>query len=190
MAGVPDREANVAKGPSAKRYAKALFDLARDEGKLEPWMAALRNAVAVLDDPTVSFYFSLPKIPMSRKLEAIDLLARGADPTLIRFLGLLASRQAISLLPDIMREYGDLLDGLLGRVRATATTAVPLSKAQQDQLRKQLRDMLEKDVVLEARVDESIIGGIVVRVGDQVIDGSVRTKLERLKQRLAEGSLT
>jgi len=180
----------VAKRPTAKRYAQALFDLALGQHAVERWMDALRGVAKALDDPTVRFYFNLPNVPLGRKQQAAAELAPGADATVVKFLGLLATRRAITLLPDVTLAYGEMLNAHLGRLQATATSAVTLTKPQQEQLRRRLRDLFEKDVVLEARVDDSIIGGVVVRIGDQVIDGSVRTKLQRLKQRLAEGSLT
>jgi len=83
-----------------------------------------------------------------------------------------------------------LLNVMLGRVRAQVTTATPLSATQQKRLSDSLGASLQKNVVLETNEDPEIIGGVLVRVGDQIIDGSVRTKLAALKQQLAHGSLT
>ena len=85
--------------------------------------------------------------------------------------------------------YGDLLNASLGRVQAQVTSSVPLSTVQRSRLQDSLKAMLNKDVVLETTEDPDIIGGVVVRVGDQIIDGSVRTRLEALKERLEHESL-
>jgi len=87
-------------------------------------------------------------------------------------------------------EYTHLLDESLGRVHAEVTSAVSLSVAQQARLQEILGEMLQKKVVLEVKVDPEIMGGIVVRVGDQVIDGSVRMRLLGLRQRLAQQAIT
>jgi F-type H+-transporting ATPase subunit delta len=105
-------------------------------------------------------------------------------------MGLLTSRLGTALLGAVVAEYEALLNVRLGRVSAVVTTAAPISDAQQQRLRESLGASLQKTVVLETREDPEIIGGMLVRVGDQIIDGSVRSKLLALKQRLAHESLT
>ena len=100
--------------------------------------------------------------------------------------GLLISRQALAILPGIVAEYSALLDERQGRLRATATSAVALSDEQRASLGALLRQVLDKEVVLEVREDSELIGGIIVKVGDQVIDGSVRTRLQHLRRQLVE----
>jgi F-type H+-transporting ATPase subunit delta len=123
------------------------------------------------------------------KLDVVKQLLEGFDPMVANLIGLLVSRQAQSLLPHLITAYGELLNASLGRVQAQVTSSVPLSSEQQTRLRETLRKMLDKDVALEMDVDADIIGGMVIRVGDQVIDGSVRTRLETLKHRLEHESL-
>ena len=96
---------------------------------------------------------------------------------------------AASLLPAIVSEYGALLNEHLGRVQAEVTSAAPISAEQRERLSRSLAEMLDQEVVLETAEDASIIGGIVVRVGDRIIDGSVRTRLEALRRRLQQESL-
>lgn len=179
----------MAKAPTAKRYAVALFELAGAQGSEEAWLDVLSQAADALRDPTVALYFGEPRVPAERKQEAVERLAPGADRLVLNFLGLLVERQAASLLPAIVSEYGALLNAHLGRVQAQVTSAAPVSQEQRDRLSRSLAAMLEQEVVLEMTEDPSIIGGIVVRVGDRIIDGSVRTRLEALRRRLEQGSL-
>jgi len=179
----------VAKAPTPKRYALALFQLAEGQGKQEPWLEELQRVQATLADATISTYLSTPRVRIGDKLDVVKQLLEGFDPMVANLIGLLVSRQAQSLLPHLITAYGELLNASLGRVQAQVTSSVSLSPEQQTHLRETLRKMLDKDVALEMDVDADIIGGMVIRVGDQVIDGSVRTRLETLKHRLEHESL-
>ena len=180
----------MAKAPTAKRYAQALFALADEKNAAEAWLDELRQVRDALADPTVSAYLSTPRFRMEDKLGVVAQVCEGRDPMIGNFMGLLTSRQGTSLLGVMVGEYEDLLNVRLGRVRAEVTTAAPISAEQQQRLRDSLGASLEKEVVLETREDAEIIGGVLVRVGDQIIDGSVRSKLVALKQRLERQSLT
>ena len=109
----------MAKAPTAKRYAEALFELARARQAEDAWAEALSGARDVLSEPTAVLYFSEPRISRERKLEAVALLAEGYDRLIVNFLGLLVARQATSLLPDIVSAYGALLNESAGRIQAS-----------------------------------------------------------------------
>ncbi len=174
----------------AKRYAQALFALAQEKGREQPWFDELRDATRVLlANEEVKLLLTTPRISEERKLDAVREALRGKDPLVVNLIGVLITRQSIGILPEVTGEYGALLDESLGRVYASVTAAVALSLEQRRSLEASLRESLGKDVVLDIREDPSIIGGLVVRVGDQVIDGSVRTKLESMRLRLAQDSL-
>jgi len=185
----------MARGPTARRYAQALFWLAQDQGKEDAWLGQLTEASDALAAPTVALYLSVPRVPMADKLSAVGNLTARADSLLTNAVSLLAERGSLALLPAIVLEYGARLNESQGRAQAQVTTAVALSDTQRDRLGGLLRDMLERDVVIEAAVDPEVIGGVVVQVGDQIIDGSVRARLEALKrqlesERLATGGST
>jgi F-type H+-transporting ATPase subunit delta len=185
----------MARGPTARRYAQALFGLAQDQGKEDAWLGQLTEASDALAAPTVALYLSVPRVPMADKLSAVGNLTARADSLLTNAVSLLAERGSLALLPAIVLEYGARLNESQGRAQAQVTTAVALSDTQRDRLGGLLRDMLERDVVIEAAVDPEVIGGVVVQVGDQIIDGSVRARLEALKrqlesERLATGGST
>ena len=180
----------MAKAPTARRYAQALFALADEKDAAEAWLEEIRQVKTDMDDPTVALYLSTPRVPTEQKLAVVAQLCEGRDPMIGNLLGLLASRLGTALLGAVVDEYESLLNVRLGRVSAMVTTAAPISDAQQQRLRESLGTSLQKTVVLETREDPEIIGGVLVRVGDQIIDGSVRSKLLALKQRLAHESLT
>ncbi len=179
----------MAKAPIAKRYAQALFDLAQAEGKEESWLASVSDITGQLADPSAGLFFGEPRIPQERKAAVVAELAAGADETVAKFVGLLVQKQVVGALPAIVREYGRLLNESRGRAQASVTSAAPLSPEQQSRLRAALGLMLGKEVVLDAQEDPGVIGGIVVRVGDQVMDGSVRARLEGLRQSLGREAL-
>lgn len=179
----------MARAPIAKRYAQALFELARDAGREEAWLDSLREVEAALSDEAAALFFGDPRIPRERKAAVVGDVAAGADETVAKFTGLLAQKQALGVFPAIVREYGQLLNESLGRAQATVTSAVALTAEQQARLSASLGAMLGKEVVLDAHEDADIIGGIVVRVGDQIIDGSVRARLDGLRQSLEREAL-
>ena len=179
----------MAKAPIAKRYAQALFSLAEAEGKQEAWLGSLSGIAEGLADPSAALFFNEPRIPAARKAEAAAQLAGDADPLVRNFVGLLVQRQAVGSFGAVASEYGRLLNESLGRVQASVTSAVPMSAEQRSALTASLGAMLDREVILDVQEDTDIIGGIVVRVGDQIMDGSVRSRLDGLRQSLERQGL-
>ena len=180
----------MAKAPKAKRYAQALFELAQQRRAAEAWLGELTAVARALSNESVAAFLSSPRAKAADKLAIVSRVTAGRDPVIANFVGLLTDRQGLGLIGRIVDEYAELLDVAMGRVRAEVTTATGLTAAQERRLRESLGASLQKEIVLETRQDPDIIGGMVVRVGDQIIDGSVRTKLATMRQRLAQGSLT
>ena len=176
----------MARAPTAKRYARAIFQIAREQGGEEGWLEGLKRAHVVLSEPTAATFLALPRVGLARKQEAARELLVDCDRLLVNLVQLLISRRSLGLLPLVVQEFETLLDASRGRVRAQVTSAVPLSDEQQARLRGLLADMFGVEVVLDVREDQEIMGGLIARVGDRVIDGSVRTRLESLKQRLTQ----
>ena len=177
-------------GPKARRYAQALFQLATEQGKGEAWLGTLRHASEAIEEPIVAFYLGIPQVPLARKLETVAQVMADADPLLINAVSLLTRRRSLGVLPDVVRVYAELLNESEGRTQARVTSAIALSDAQQGRLSSLLGDMLNKEVVLDISLDEDIIGGIIVQVGDQIIDGSVKSRLQALKQQLEREQVT
>ena len=177
----------MARGPTARRYAQALFDLAREQGETEQWLDQLRGAAERLTEPQAALYLGVPRVPTEDKLALVRQALADAHPMVVNAVSLMTQRGAVGALPQVASAYGGLLDESLGRARANVTSAEALSQAQRGKLGGLLQTMLNKEIVLDASVDPAVIGGVVVRVGDQVIDGSVRTRLHGLRRSLARG---
>jgi F-type H+-transporting ATPase subunit delta len=175
------------------RYARALFDVARKEGHIEQAgrdLAAFAQLVAGHD--LLPRVLSNPAIPASRKRAVIEqLIARAGSlaPMVGKLLTLLAERDRLVLLPDIAVAYQDRLMAHANVVRAEVVTAIGLTGDRMAALQHGLAQATGRQVQLESRVDPSIIGGAITRIGSTVYDGSVTRQLEKMKEALtAAGS--
>jgi F-type H+-transporting ATPase subunit delta len=170
---------------AAERYARAVFELASAEDEVDKWGDRLRLIAQVLSVPEVRGLFANPTISREQLEEAVDALKLprlGAEG--VNLLKLLVEGRRVELAEEIARGYERLADAAAGRVRATVTTAVELSKGDRDGLRDELSKSLGKDVRLEARVDPAILGGLVLQVGDELTDVSVAGRLQQLRRQV------
>lgn len=171
---------------AARRYAEAVFDLAHESGTQDQWKDDLDVLANVAGDGGALGVLENIKTPMEDRLALLDRALTGMSPLVRNFARLLVSRRRLSLVPQIAQIYGEMLDQRNGVVRAEAITAVPLSEDERDAIVERLRAITgARDIRIESRIDPSIIGGLVVRVGDQLIDGSTRSRLVQLRRRLA-----
>lgn len=177
---------------AATRYARALFDVVLAEGNVESVQGELQGfADLVTANPPLASTFGNPAIPAARKRGVVEaLVARaGAISTPLRkLLLLLADRDRLMLLPDVAAAYRERLLAHQRVLRGEVTTAAPLAAEQLRRLEEGLGQATGRRVILDARVDPSIIGGAVTRIGSTVYDGSVTTQLQRMKQALVEGA--
>jgi F-type H+-transporting ATPase subunit delta len=169
-----------------KAYAETLFALGDRHGQLEAFAAALGMLTALLDaDPRIRRFVETPKIDAHRKKAAIARVLEGHVPPLfLNFVGVVFDKRRELLLPAIAHEYAALLDAHLGRVRAHVTLARRPTEESESAIIEQLSRTLGKQVVPSVRIDENILGGIVVRYGDRMLDGSLRRRLLALRNRL------
>jgi F-type H+-transporting ATPase subunit delta len=171
----------------AKRYAKALEEAAAEADALEGVGTELeRLATLWRQDPAIAAFFGNPGILLRDKAETLKGLSQrmALSPLVARFLDLLLSRHRMQALLGVARLYRDLMNKRLGRVQAAVRTAVPLAPDLQEGLRRRLAQVLGRTVLLEPHVDPAILGGIVVQVDSTVYDGSLRTQLKQLRERL------
>jgi len=173
---------------AAKRYAQAVFTLAKEQNTLDIW----QNDLAILDnivrDSHVVSYLTNPTITSDKKVDAVEsALDTSVQPQTRNLVKLLIERDRAALIPQIREIFDDEVRNERGVAVATVTTADPLSDTERDLVRDKLESMTGKKVELAITIDPEIIGGIIIRIGDQVIDGSVRNKLERMRTRLIAG---
>jgi len=173
---------------AARRYARAVFELARDEGQIEEWQVRLSLLRDLLLDESVDAVLTNPTIAASRRMELISAAPRELDPASTNLARLLIESGRVREIGGIVDEYERLADEAAGRVRATATTAVKLSPEEHERLVHKLSQHLGKDVRLDAVVDERIIGGMKLQFGDRLVDASVAARLQQLRRRLEQAS--
>jgi F-type H+-transporting ATPase subunit delta len=169
----------------AGRYASALFELARDERQIDAVSNSLRAVSDTLDRSAE--LRAVTTSPLIDRQEAAGAVAATAaalklDPTTANFLGVLARNGRLRQLPEVIRLFSRLASEHRGETTAEVTSARPLDDDQIFALRQQLGARAGRDINIDARVDPSILGGIVVRLGSQMIDASIRTKLNTLAQ--------
>jgi F-type H+-transporting ATPase subunit delta len=174
---------------AARRYAVAVFDLAKVENSYDAWTTDLDRLAALLDVPVAARALSSPVMTPAQKLALVEADVPNLSPGARNLLQLLLHRDRLGFLPDIARAFHERLNQERGIVTAQVTTAEPLDAAAQAALVAKLTTYVGRQVQVETSVDPNIIGGVVARIGDQLIDGSVRGRLETLRRRLAAGGV-
>jgi F-type H+-transporting ATPase subunit delta len=172
---------------AAKRYARAVFELASEEGHVEEWLRHLTAIKDLMSDPVIAAVLENPTIPAPRRMELIAA-PRFLDPEATNLARMLIENRHVDQAAGILDEYERLADEAAGRIRATVTTAVELSTDDRQRLGEQLSERLGKEVRLTATVDRRIIGGLKLQYGDHLVDASLATRLQQLRRRLADAS--
>ncbi|HET7093855.1 MAG TPA: F0F1 ATP synthase subunit delta [Thermomicrobiales bacterium] len=170
---------------AAKRYAQAVFELAKERGALDAWETDLTRLSELVGNPEARNFFASPSVPSDRKMALLDEALGGGSDETRNLVKLLVERNRIEDIPQISALYQAAVRAERGIVFADVTTAEPLNEQETALVREQLKNLIGRDVELRPRVDPSIIGGIIAQVGDQLIDGSVVSQLRRLRTRLA-----
>jgi len=174
----------------ARRYAEAAFQVGLRDGTVEQWRAELDAATAVIGEERAIVALSNPAIPLNQRSNAITGLLKGtASVPVQNLIQLLLRRGRIEELPRVAAEFRRLDDRRNGITHATATSAAPLTPDEVRALTQRLEQSTGGTIALDVQVDPSLLGGLVVRVGDRLIDGSVRGRLERLRNQLISGAL-
>ena len=174
-------------GASSIRYAQAAFSIAVERGKVDVWRSDVERATRVFSDPDVMAFMASPFVPLSERLNGVNVLLSEADPLVRNLWSLLVSNGDVELTPAIGDSFQRLADEHDGIGRAEVVSAVPLDDAQRASLQVQLRDVTKLDrIELTERVDPDVLGGIVARVGDRLIDGSARTRLRSMRTSLSQ----
>lgn len=167
---------------AARRYAKAVFELAQDEGKVDEWGRNLAQVREVMSVPEVAAVLTNPTIAAEQRM---TLVADLFDRETTNLAKLIIESNRVGEVGAIEEEFQRLADEAGGRVRATVTTAVELTPKDRDRVEDELSTRLGKKVRLEVVVDAGILGGLKLQYGDHLVDASVATRLQQLRRRLA-----
>jgi F-type H+-transporting ATPase subunit delta len=175
------REATI-----ARNYAETLLELARRAGDLQAWGQAIDDvAEAMQNDRRLRLFLESPRVSSAQKNKIIGRAFEGQlPPVFVRFLQAVVTHRRQMLLPAIAREYHDLVDQVEGRVHANVTVTAEPNAAERRAISSELSRAYGKEVVPHFTVNPAIIGGVVVRIGDTVLDGSVRRRLATLRSRM------
>ena len=176
---------------TGRRYAQAAFALAREHSNLDRWEEDLARAGEVLGDSDVMGFLDAPQVSDSVKLDGIGKLLSDVEVLVRNTVNLMTVNRDITKFPDMHRVFGEMADEHRGISRAEVTTAVPLDDIRRGQLAGGLAKLVGRDeVIVTESVDPEIIGGVVAKVGDRLIDGSTRTQLRAMRDSLAERPIT
>jgi F-type H+-transporting ATPase subunit delta len=175
------------KALSPRRYAQAVFQIAAESGDLDEWAQDLETLSAALQDPDLSRFLDAPQVSAAAKTDAItQTLASSVGPLALNLVLLLGSRSTAGLMPGITEQYDRLLNAHRGIESGEVVAAVSLNDEQQGKVAQILEGVVGTKVRLTAHAEPSILGGLIARVGDRVIDGSLKNRLKEMRRSIVE----
>jgi len=169
----------------ANRYAKALFSVAQEEKAFDEYAKSLNEiAQAMTAQPEVKDGLTNPVYPLDVRAKVMDYIAeaQGASQVIKNFLNLVLQKKRAAFLPEIAEAFQILIDSQRNICQGTVLTAMPLTAELNEKVQSTLEKLTGKKVVLHTKVDPTILGGIIAKVGDLVLDGSIRSQLQGLKE--------
>jgi F-type H+-transporting ATPase subunit delta len=177
----------MAKKANARRYAQAVFEIALEKNELERWQTDLQKVVSAVSDSDFLAALESPKIKFEDKSRFIKKRLGAVNQLALNLVSLLISRSSIGIIREIAVEYKRLLDEHRGIKTADVITAVGIDDKEKSKLAAKLGELVDAKVEITSQVDPDILGGLVVRVGGKLLDGSTRSKLTALKRELVGG---
>ena len=172
---------------AAKRYARAVFELASQEKKVDEWQDQLVALREVMTQPEIEAVLVNPTIPAEDRMKLL-VGTDGLTSEAVNLAWLLIESDRVDEIGGVVEEFELLADADAGRVRATVTTAVELDAHDRDRVAGELSKRLGKDVRMNVVVDPRILGGLKLQYGDRLVDASVATRLQQLRRRLADAT--
>jgi F-type H+-transporting ATPase subunit delta len=173
----------------ARVYAEALFDSAKDSGKLETVQEQLGEFTdALAENRDMQVFFFSPYFSTAEKQEGLEKAVSDAEPAVMNFLELLLEKHRMPALMRIRKRYDALVSEENKELEVTVTSAVELDEGIATQIGDEIAKQTGRKVELSSNVDEDILGGLVVRVGNMVLDASVRNQLEKLRKNVASAA--
>lgn len=176
------------KGAIGRRYAEAIFDIAKKQNTVDRTLEDMREIARLFSHRKLLYLLNEPKIPMQRKESAIrQALESKVLPTSLNLALLVVQRELVEAMPNLARELEQLVLNYKNEAVAQVTTAMPMDQQQQNKVRQALERRTGKTILMQTKVSPDILGGVVARVGDQIIDASVRHRLAALRRQLLTG---
>lgn len=170
----------------ARRYAEGAFQLAVEEKAVDAWREEMVKLDELLQDEVLVAAFKNPAVSMPRRMDLARRLAPELRPQSLNFMRLLIEHHRTPLIAAIREEFDRLADEASGIVHARMTTAIALDADDRRRYQQALARRLGRDVRLTFDTDEGLVGGATIQMGDHLVDGSIRTQLQRMRQRLLE----
>ncbi len=174
----------MARVTSGKRYAQAAFKLALEQGELDSWQASLRKIADVTTEEKLMALLGNPKLPFEVKKALLAERLGKINPLALNLAYLLVRKDRLGIAGDISQQYDRLLDTHHGVEHVEVITALPLGDEDKERISSQFGEITGHKVAIDAQVDPSIVGGIKAKIGDTLIDGSIRNRLEALRKSL------
>jgi F-type H+-transporting ATPase subunit delta len=176
---------------SVRRYAQAAFAIAVESDALKVWARDLDAARGVVGESDVVAFLATPSVPINVKLDGVNTLLKDVEPLVRNLVSLLTSNGDIEHFEGVCDTFRDLMDEHLGIGRAQITTAVPLDEARRERIVTSLKEMTGyEQIEVTEQVAPEVIGGVVVRVGDRLFDGSTRSRLRSMQETLTQRPLS
>lgn len=169
----------------ARRYAQAVFEIALERKELEKWQSDLKEIARLGDDAEVMALLEAPKLHLEDKVKLLKAKLSSVSPLALNLVYLLVAKNRLGVISEVAEEYERLLNSYRGIEEAEVTTVVPLTDDERLNLKESIKAIVGKEIVLKTEVDPNLVGGIVVRVGGKLIDGSTRSRLLALRKELA-----
>lgn len=173
----------MASDEAASRYAQAAMEIARSDGTIDQWRSELDDVASVLAESGLAPILADDRVPINERLAFVDRTL-AVSPKALNLARLLVTKGRSRGARFVSQAFNRMADEVQGRVPAQVTSAVDLGPAQVADIERRLSESLHKQVTITHQVDPSIMGGLVIRVGDELLDGSLRTRLRRLQQQL------
>ena len=175
----------AAESLQAKRFSQAVFEIAGKRNEFEKWQEDLRKLALLARNPEFIAAIDNPKFSVENKFKLLNNQVKGIGSLALNLANILINGNNFVLISGISAGYLELLDRYRGIEKAEVTTAVPLDETEKSELAARLNTLVNKKIVLSVKVDPTIVGGIIVRVGGKIIDGSTKSQLAALRNELA-----
>jgi F-type H+-transporting ATPase subunit delta len=166
---------------SSRRYAKAIFEIASEKGNFEEWQNDLNKIAVITQNSELDLLFENPKLKFEQKTELLDRFLGKINQEALNFAHLLILKNKYRNAPQISEQYRTLVDEFRGIKRAEIVSAIPLDDSEKNNIARRLEQIIGSKISCEFRVDEKILGGFIARVDGSLIDGSIKNRLDSLR---------